>query len=120
LVYEGGESSRFDRYAVEQGINGCKRLLFVHGMLRDIQDIEESKIINKTTWVRAKNSGLFHPFKANGDSVRKNEIIGAITDPFGEFETEINSPVDGYIVGINNLPVINRGDAIIHIGILNK
>jgi uncharacterized protein len=119
LVYEGGESSRFDRYAVSEGVNGCKRFLHALGMLEEIQEPVEPKIISKTTWVRAKNSGLFHPFKTNGQKVKKHEKIGLITDPFGEFETEIHSPADGYIVGINNLPVINRGDAIIHIGIGN-
>ncbi|MBA3898763.1 MAG: succinylglutamate desuccinylase/aspartoacylase family protein [Bacteroidetes bacterium] len=117
LVYEGGESSRFDRFAIDQGIKGCKRLLHAKGMLNENPKGDEPLIINKTTWVRAKNSGLFHYYKTNGSQVKKNEIIGVITDPYGEFETEIHAPVDGYIIGINNLPVINRGDAIIHIGI---
>jgi uncharacterized protein len=26
------------------------------------------------------------------------------------------SPVTGYIIGINNQPVVNQGDALIHIG----
>jgi uncharacterized protein len=117
LVYEGGESSRFDRFAIEQGIKGCKRMLSAHGMLEEETEMVDSKIVYKTTWVRAKNSGLFHPFKTTGDLVKKNEIIGKITDPYGEFNIEIHSPVNGYIVGINNLPVVNRGDAIIHIGL---
>jgi uncharacterized protein len=117
LVYEGGESSRFDSYAIEEGIAGCKRLLSNLGMIEKVEKPIESKVIHKTKWVRAKNSGLFHPAKKNGAFVQKDEYLGNITDPYGEFETDIISPVKGYIIGINNLPVINRGDALIHIGL---
>lgn len=116
LVYEGGESSRFDSFAIKEGIKGCKRLMQSLGMIGEKIKGEKPVIIHKTSWVRAKNSGLFHPLKKNGGLVKKNELIGTITDPYGEFETEIHAPFEGYIVGINNLPVINRGDAIIHIG----
>jgi uncharacterized protein len=117
LVYEGGESSRFDLYAIEEGVAGCKRLLANLGMIEKTETSRSSIPIHKTKWVRAKNSGLFHPSKKNGSFVKKDEYLGNITDPYGEFETEIISPASGYIIGINNLPVINRGDAIIHIGI---
>ncbi|HET6244582.1 MAG: succinylglutamate desuccinylase/aspartoacylase family protein [Bacteroidetes bacterium] len=117
LVYEGGESSRFDQLAIKEGIDGCKRL-FVHlKMIEAKTKPGITKLIQKTTWVRAKNSGLFHPVKKNGAFVKKNELLGTVTDPYGEFETEIIASASGYIIGINNLPVINRGDALIHIGI---
>jgi uncharacterized protein len=117
LVYEGGESSRFDNYAIEEGAKGCLRLLKSLEMLDVEVEPTDSQVLNKTTWVRAKNSGLFHPFKKYGQLVAKNELIGKITDPYGEFEIEIKSPGNGYVVGINNLAVINRGDALIHIGL---
>ena len=40
-----------------------------------------------------------------------------IVDPYGEHEEKLISPTDGYIVGINNQPVVNQGDALMHIGI---
>ena len=33
-----------------------------------------------------------------------------------EFEKKVKSPVDGVVIGINNYPVVNMGDALIHIG----
>ncbi len=119
LVYEGGESSRFDQVAIKEGIEGCMRMLMQLKMIKGKPSPAEAKIIQKTTWVRAKNSGLFHPVKKNGAFVKKNELLGTITDPYGEFETEIIASVEGHIIGINNLPVINRGDALIHIGVSN-
>ena len=42
-----------------------------------------------------------------------------MTDPFGEFKEEIKTPTTGYVVGLNNIPVVNAGDALMHIGVDN-
>jgi predicted deacylase len=52
----------------------------------------------------------------NGSYVSKGDLLGVICNPFGNIEHNILSTVDGYIVGINNQPVVNQGDALIHIG----
>ena len=52
----------------------------------------------------------------NGAHVRKGDLLGVICHPFGETEYKVVAHVDGYIVGINNQPVVNEGDALIHIG----
>lgn len=117
LVFEGGESSRFDYLSVNEGMNGCLRLM-KHLNMVDI-DVPKNPtvLLNKTGWVRAKSSGLFHTSKTNGSHINKGEIIGMIVDPYGEHQEKLIAPHDGYIVGINNQPVINQGDALMHIGI---
>ena len=67
--------------------------------------------------LRAKSSGLFHTSKTNGSHIQKGDIIGRICDPYGEHDEKLISPADGYIVGINNQPVVNQGDALMHIGL---
>ena len=117
LVFEGGESSRFDYLSIKEGINGCLRLMMQFKMI----DLEVPKhttvLLEKSIWIRAKSSGLFHTSKINGSSVLKGDIIGRICDPYGEFNEKLISPSDGYIVGINNQPVVNQGDALMHVGI---
>ena len=71
----------------------------------------------KTSWIRARSSGLFHTTKQYGQKVAKGETLGMICDPYGEVEHHILAPRAGYIVGLNNQPVVNQGDALIHIGI---
>lgn len=116
LVYEGGESMRFDYLAINEGINGCLRLMNSYGMIDYELPANATVKIKKDTWVRANNSGLFHMNLNNGSHVSKDDRLGVIVDPFGETENEIISPTDGYIIGINNQPVVNQGDALIHIG----
>ncbi len=116
LVYEGGESMRFDYLAINEGVNGCLRLMHSFKMIDFELPPNPSVKIRKDTWVRANNSGLFHMNLNNGSHVIKGDLLGVIVDPFGESEDKIISPTDGYIIGINNQPVVNQGDALIHIG----
>ncbi|HQQ93387.1 MAG TPA: succinylglutamate desuccinylase/aspartoacylase family protein [Bacteroidia bacterium] len=116
LVFEGGESMRFDYLAINEGVNGCMRLMHSYHMIDFDLPPNPSVKIRKDTWVRANSSGLFHMKASNGAHVLSNDLLGVILNPFGETEEKIVSPVDGYIVGINNQPVVNQGDALIHIG----
>lgn len=52
----------------------------------------------------------------NGAPVAEGDLIGFIFNPFGKTEEKIISKVNGYIIGINNRPVVDEGDALIHIG----
>lgn len=117
LVYEGGESMRFDYLAINEGVNGCLRLMNSYKMIEFDLPQNTSVRIKKDTWIRANNSGLFHMYTNNGAHVKKDDLLGIICNPFGESEDKIISPATGYIVGINNQPVVNQGDALIHLGI---
>jgi hypothetical protein len=117
LVYEGGESMRFDYTAINEGVNGCLRLLKNYKMIDIDAPNNHSVKIKKDTWIRANASGLFHMNASNGAYVEKGDLLGVICNPFGGIEHQIRSSVDGYIVGVNNQPVVNQGDALIHIGI---
>jgi hypothetical protein len=116
LVFEGGESCRFDYQSINEGVNGCLRLMKHYNMVETEIPNNPTVVLNKTSWVRAKSSGLFHTSKTNGAHVRKGELIGMICDPYGDYEEKLVAPFDGYILGINNQPVINQGDALMHIG----
>lgn len=117
IVYEGGESLRFDKHAIEEGIAGTLRLM-KHLKMIDWapEPKEESHLIWTTSWIRAKHAGLFQASIQAGQLVHKGEWVGTITDPFGEFKEEVVATETGYVIGLNNIPVINAGDALMHIG----
>ncbi len=118
IVYEGGESLRFDTHAIEAGLAGALRLMQHLKMIDWAPEAtEENKIIWNSTWVRARTAGLFQANIRCGQIVEKNQWLGTITDPFGEFKEQIKAPATGYVVGLNNTPVINAGDALLHIGL---
>lgn len=75
-------------------------------------------IIEKSTWIRAKYSGMFRSYVKNGSFVTKGEILGSISDPFGYFERQVRAPNDGYVLCYDHTPIVNQGTAIIHLTLL--
>ncbi|MBL7853748.1 MAG: succinylglutamate desuccinylase/aspartoacylase family protein [Cyclobacteriaceae bacterium] len=120
IVYEGGESLRMDAHAIEEGINGTLRLMKHLKMIEWAPAAkEENRVVWNSSWARARTAGLFQPTIRCGDLVHKNQLIGTLTDPFGEYKEQVKSPSMGYVVGLNNNPVVNAGDALMHIGMDN-
>ena len=117
IVYEGGESLRMDFSAIEEGVNGTLRLMKYLNMIDSAPAAKsESKIIWNSSWIRARTAGIFHPQIQSGDLIHKNQLVGDITDPFGEFREQVKSPVMGHVVGLNNNHVVTAGDALVHVG----
>ncbi|EIM77559.1 succinylglutamate desuccinylase/aspartoacylase [Nitritalea halalkaliphila LW7] len=119
LVYEGGESSRMDEFAIEEAVAGCKRLLHARGIIDDTLQIpapKETLLLKESSWQRAKVSGIFNSTVALGDAVRKGQILAKISDPYGQVKVPVKASTNGFVVGLNNNPVVNAGDALIHIG----
>lgn len=118
LLFEGGKSLDINTDIANKGVNGAKRLLDFLGMLNPklkTQHETPTIYIEKSSWVRAKNSGLFHDHNAIGCFVKKGTILGTITDPFGKFEQKVKAPNDGYIINANHSPIVYEGDAVYHI-----
>lgn len=121
LVYEGGESLRFDERAISEGVEGTLRLMNHFGMRTDaIMQRKQVHYISRMTWIRAKVPGLFHAFTEAGNPVIKGQTLGMITDTLGISKTIVKASRDGFIIGLNNNPVVNQGDALINIGIEEK
>jgi len=119
LVYEGGESLRFDGFSIQKGKEGLMRLLIDQGIKSGkLEKVEGVKQFNKSSWVRADRAGLFKWSQSSGSKVSVGEIIGTISDPYGEFTVKIKAKHTGYLIGHNNAPVVNQGDALFHIGFI--
>lgn len=115
LVYEGGETLRFDEFAIKEGINGTLRLMGYLGMISGPLESQETEIYEGSPWIRAEYGGLFQHKTELGEHVDENQLLGYISDPYGELWAEVRSPEKGRIIGINNAPVVYKGDALVHI-----
>lgn len=117
IVYEGGESVRLDQHAIEEGVEGALRVMHHLDMIDwSPKPKEKSRVIIDTEWLRSKHAGLFHCMVECGKEVKEGQVVGTVTDPFGEFKQTITSDIGGYVIGLNNNPVVNAGDALIHLG----
>ncbi|SDM34880.1 hypothetical protein SAMN05421823_112166 [Catalinimonas alkaloidigena] len=120
IVYEGGESMRFDEFAIQEGIRGTQRVMLHFGMKKKADMIlgtGQSVLLKESSWLRARQAGLFSPLVPLGSQIDKGEKIGRLTDPYGEHEYVIRAATDGYVIGVNYTPVVNGGDALFHVGL---
>lgn len=117
LVYETGESMRFDEKGIQIGIEGTLRVMKHLGMIqRELPENENhTEIYNGSVWARAPLAGLFTPKVQLGDKIKKRELLGGITDPFGIDSEKVKSRHDGRVIGVNYSPIVHKGDAIMHI-----
>ena len=116
LVYEAGESNRFSSVGITEGINGCLRMMKNLKMLDESAPKAQSITLNGSKWMRARISGLFRTTKKFGTFVEKDQVIGTVSSPYADLEKQLIAPTDGFLIGINNKPVVNEGDALMHIG----
>lgn len=118
MVYESGESMRFDENAIAIGMQGIQNVFTYLGMkAKGTKLKQESSIhLKSTRWIRAPRAGMFIPQIENGQSVKKGEVLGLVTDTFARKNKKVKAPFDGHIICINHQAVINQGDALFHIG----
>ncbi len=117
LLYEAGEGLRFDNLSIRAGVRGVLNVLRTLGMLPKRKVTKEQRVIEarSSQWVRASQAGLLRIEAPLGARVTSGQTIGRIADSVGENEANVVSPVTGIIIGRNNLPVVNEGDALFHI-----
>jgi len=115
IVYEGGEALRYDDDSINHGTNGILRVLHHFGMISQSPTPTQQETYQKTTWIRANNSGLVETPIKSGIYIRKGQKLCEINDPYGESKTLIISALDGFVIGHNNCPVVVHGDPLFHV-----
>ena len=94
-------------------------------MMREIEMLPQLKYKSKHTtdcfiarssnWVRAPHSSMISHKLCVGHYIKKDDLLGIISDPFGDHLFEVRSPYDGILIGMIMMPLVSRGDAVFHI-----
>ncbi len=121
LLYEAGEAFRFDELSIRTGLRGVLNVMRSIGMLTSKQSSATHSIFKAeaSRWVRAPISGMLVKSAVVGRQVSKGDVLGVVSDPFGDKESEVVSPVSGLIVGKLNHPLVYQGDALFHVAMLD-
>ncbi|WP_102794580.1 succinylglutamate desuccinylase/aspartoacylase family protein [Bowmanella denitrificans] len=117
ILYEAGEALRFDETSIRTGLNGILNVMKSLGMSnrRGSRKKFEPMVANSSQWVRNEMDGLIVSKVRLGDLVSKNQILAYSTNPHGDSEVPIRSPLDGIIIGMSNIPIANEGEALFHV-----
>lgn len=118
LVFEGGERLRYNERVIRAGLHGITASLRALGMLapsRRQLELAPPVISRSTRWTRAGRSGILRQKAALGDRVRRGDQLGVIADVYGRSAHAVTADSNGIVIGMNNLPLVNEGDALFHI-----
>ncbi len=118
LLYEGGENLRFDKYAIDPAVAGVRRVLGMLGMTEgaDVPAASTSVECRISGWVRARSTGILDLDAELGQRVELGERLGALVDSFGKTLRLVRANRDGIVIGRTEAPLVNRGDALVHLG----
>jgi predicted deacylase len=123
LLYEAGEALRFDELAIRAGVRGVVSVMRAISMLRTRprRPTEVKPLVAKRSlWVRASASGTLRNHAALGERVDKGATLGWVADPYGGEGEEVAAPAAGVVIGRNNLPLVNEGDALYHLALFGR
>lgn len=118
LLYEAGEALRFDELSIRAGVDGIINVMRSIKMLPNFQKCSLDKqpsLTHSSKWERAIHSGILRTVTPLGERVKKGDLLGIISDPFGEKEEQILSSTEGIVIGKSTLPLVYEGEALYHI-----
>ena len=117
LLYEAGEAWRMDPWAVDAGVAGVRRVLAHVGMIDPVEEEPPaaSRESWRSGWVRARGTGMLHLEARLGQHVAKGDRLGGLFDSFGKRVRLVHADRTGIVIGNTEAPLVNSGDAVIHI-----
>lgn len=118
LLYEGGEALRFDQNAIEVGVDGILRVIARLGMTPDSDPPPAAGVpieCPSSGWIRTRRSGIASLTVGLGDRVEKGRIVADVRDSVGRRLGQPRSRRDGIVIGHTQHPLVNQGDAIVHV-----
>ncbi|MEW7281287.1 M14 family metallopeptidase [Aquimarina sp. 2201CG1-2-11] len=109
-----------DQIETDRIVNGVFSLLAHLRILNSNKERSSATptIIAKRFTVKSKSTGLFYSEKKSGDFIKKGELVGYITDFFGNKIEKIKAPQGGMILYMIGTPPINKNETIMNVGIV--
>ncbi|KGN36942.1 succinylglutamate desuccinylase/aspartoacylase family protein [Knoellia subterranea] len=122
LLFESGEAMRFDAWAIEAGVAGVLRVLAALDMV-DADTLNNDALATpppvlvsrRTGWVRARRTGIVNLDATLGQRVEVGDRLGGLSNSFGKTLRLVKADRSGVVIGRTTAPLVNRGDALVHI-----
>ena len=118
VTLEAGEPSRVQDEAVEHGTRGIMTLLRELDMVRRMTFWgSREPVYYRSTWVRADQGGVLISEVELGQSVKRGQVLGTVTDPITNVQSDLVANYDGRVLGKALNQFVMPGFAAFRLGI---
>jgi predicted deacylase len=119
LTYEGGGPSRFDADAVEVAERGVLRVLHRLGAIAGAPAPAHATpmVLHASRWLRAERGGILELHARPGDRVEAGQTLWTTVSPLGAEQAGGEAGEDGYVIGATTLPLVQPGQAVLHVAL---
>ncbi|MBI3429101.1 MAG: succinylglutamate desuccinylase/aspartoacylase family protein [Actinobacteria bacterium] len=109
IIAESGENGILDQAAVQLHLVGLRNLARTLGVLTgEPWSAREHISYDGWNWLRAERAGWWQPSHKPGAVVRAGELLGTMSDPWGERFAEIKAPQDGTVLFQTSSPAVSK------------
>ncbi len=117
ITIESGKLGRTDKEDVDRIIKGAFNILKYLKMIEGKPDlICEPVWVRRLTIIRSEHNGIFYPLVYRGKHVKKGELLGYLTDFFGNIIQKVKAPYNGMIMYIIATPPMSKGEPMVSVG----
>lgn len=117
ITVECGKLGRTDEKDTAAILQGCVNILKHLKMIDGKPNLLFDPIwIKKTTYIRSEHEGIFYSLSQGGSHVQKGELLGYLTDFFGNIIQKAFAPHDGIVMYIIATPPMSKGEPMAKLG----
>lgn len=116
FIVESGRVGTIEESDVGFYIDGLTNMMKLLEMIPGKAKMQNHTILPKARLVTLRRGGLWHPIEKVGSIVSAGQLLGRVTDVFGEIVEEVRSPVKGVVLFHVTAPPQKAGDAPLWLG----
>jgi predicted deacylase len=117
LTVESGRLGRTDEEDIARLSRGVLNTLKHLKMTEGLPELPPDNVwVRTVTYVRSDFEGIFYPLGQAGRHVEKGEVLGYLTDYFGNILQKAVAPHGGMILYIAATPPVSKGEPMVKIG----
>jgi predicted deacylase len=103
---------------VALNVRGAFRVMRFLGMLTGPREMVEAPVwIEPSEVLLSPDTGTWHPVVTVDQPVAQGDLLGTLTDYFGELIAEIRSPLAGFVVYVVVSPAMGKGEPMAMVGV---
>lgn len=116
ITIESGKLGPVKEEDIVRVIKGSYNVMKHLGILEgEPEETHDLKWIKESTTVSSQYTGLFYPLVVSEEWVKKGQVLGRVTDFFGQVQQEVKAPQDGMVLYLVATPPINEGEDLVSV-----